>query len=201
MSLHLCIPVLRRYDLLNQLLLSLADSTIQPDRVWIINNGKEYLEPCEQVYIHVPDRPLGVAESWNWFLRNVPEERVISNDDIVLAPHSLEALISSDGDIVWAKEAGFSLYLIRDTCLAHVGEFDETISPGYAYYEDEDYVRRLQRTNAVRARDALTGATHLHSQTWQAGSPAEQEEHWRKFNIAKSNFEKKWGDVPERCQV
>lgn len=182
-------------------MLSLSESTLQPDCVWIINNGTKLLSYGDNVHVFTPERPLGVAESWNWFLRNVPEERVISNDDIRLAPGSLEALVRSDGDLVWSVEGGFSLYLIRDTCIREIGEFDESISPGYAYYEDADYVERLKRCDRVRACDALTGATHLNSQTWQAGTQTEINEHWRRFFIAKGNFQKKWGYVPERCEV
>jgi GT2 family glycosyltransferase len=81
-------------------------------------------------------------------------------------------------------------------CVERVGLFDEEISPGYAYFEDCDYVERmlLEKVRITPAHDA--GVTHGGSKTLEAASQAEMQEHHRRFLLAKANFEKKWGRGP-----
>lgn len=195
---NVCVPVLSRYDLLRDLLLSLCFSTVSP-RVYIIDNGRNAARIDEatrdfMVSIHRPDRPMGVAESWNYFLANVPEERVITNDDITFSADSLERLAASKADLVWA--CGFSCFLIRDTCVKKLGVFDESISPGYGYYEDEDYLQRLDgrgtRAASAVAENVECGVRHVHSATLKAETPEGLEEHHRKFKIAQNNYARKW---------
>lgn len=189
-----CVPVLKRYDLLSELLLSLASSTVQPNAVYIINNGEQHLESSSDVYVHKPERPLGVAESWNWFLRNVPETRIICNDDIQFSPDSIKIIDETPGDFVFMNECGFSCFKITDECVAKVGEFDEEISPGYAYYEDVDYAYRMIQVLPPERRPRIyAGIIHVGSSTWKSGTSDEQREHWRRFFLAKENFKKKWG--------
>src|SRR4029078_8953471 len=78
---NVCVPVLRRYDLLQKMLKSLERSTLLPDCVYIIDNGKNAqqlkaaLSDCQLSLVRTktPEKPMGVAESWNWFLENVDE--------------------------------------------------------------------------------------------------------------------------------
>lgn len=200
---HLCVPVLNRYDLLRDLLWSLNKSTVMPTDVVIIDNGldADRLQqalvtspvPC---VVETPRQPMGVAESWNWFLQNTTEERIISNDDIIFAPDSLRLLLASDADLVWAKGCGFSCFVMRDACIEKVGYFDESISPGYGYYEDEDYLQRLDgrgtRERSATAEEVDCGLKHFHSATLKARTHEEILEHHRKFKIAQSNYIKKW---------
>lgn len=200
---NICVPVLRRYDLLRRLLESLQSSIVPITKVWIVDNGRDsarlgkaLLDAPAETLVHTPLEPMGVATSWNWFLRNVPEERIITNDDIIFAPKSVELIVGTPGDLVWAG-FGFSCYLIRDSCVAKLGYFDEDISPGYAYYEDEDYLQRLDgkgtREPSARAENVDAGLLHTHSATLQAASHAEIMEHHRRFLIAQGNYAKKWG--------
>lgn len=204
MDLHICVPVLKRYDLLRGMLTSLAESQVKPTMVWVIDNGRDsarldaaVVNVGLQIRVRVPGRALGVAESWNWFLHNVPEDRVIVNDDTLFAPDSLEKLLTSEADLSFAKDCGFACFMMRNSCIKKIGYFDETISPGYAYYEDDDY---LQRVNGRGTREASASmvdvdchVTHLRSQTLTAGSPADISEHHRKFKIAQRNYMRKWG--------
>lgn len=200
---NVCVPVLKRYDLLRTLLQSLQDSTIVPDGCYIIDNGRDVKRLSRategisiSLHFMIPPEPMGVAESWNWFIQNVPEERIISNDDIVFAPASLKILLSSKADLAWATGCGFSCYLIRDSCVAKLGLFDETISPGYGYYEDEDYLQRLDgrgtRAPSAIAENVDCNVFHRHSATLTASSQAEISEHHRKFKIAQRNYMQKW---------
>ena len=201
-AVNVCIPVLRRYDLLKRLLASLGPSTVRPEGIFIIDNGRsaDRLEAATKesslpIFTHTPVKPMGVAESWNWFLDNVPEERIISNDDITFAPDSLEKIVARPEDLVWAS--GFSCFLIRDTCVGKLGRFDETISPGYAYYEDDDYLQRLDgrgtKPRQATAENVDCGVVHANSATLKAASHEETLEHHRKFKIAQANYMRKWG--------
>lgn len=185
----------------------LASAQYGADHFWIIDNGMQPQKIHDAVFgidrpfnVYHPPHPMGIAESWNWFIRNVDEERIITNDDVIFSLQSIPIIASTPGDIVFA--CGYSCFLIRNSCTHSVGLFDETISPGYGYFEDCDYSFRIDamvkdgyRVVMADARNA--GVKHIGSQTWQSGTPEEIDEHWRKFNIAKANFLKKWGRLPE----
>ena len=201
---NVCVPVLKRYDLLRKMVMSLERSTL-PAQVLVINNGGMPDSVLRQAMVfwdvpfdvYTPPTPLGVAASWNYFLKIVPEERVIVNDDIIFVPTSLERLLASKADLVWAKGCGFSCFVLRDSCIAKLGLFDEEISPGYAYYEDDDYLQRLDghrtREPSAVAMEVECGVIHEVSGTLKVNTPAEMEEHHRKFKIAQGNYVRKWG--------
>lgn len=200
---NVCVPVLKRYDLLRDLLWSLTKSTVTPDAVYVVDNGRDaqrlqqaLITAPVQVFVETPAEPMGVAESWNWFIRNVPDERIISNDDITFGPNTLAILLASPCDLVWSAGHGFSLFVMRDACVEKVGYFDEFISPGYGYYEDEDYLQRLDgrgtRERTASAEEVVTGAKHVHSATLKSRTHVELMEHHRRFKIAQANYIKKW---------
>lgn len=204
----ICVPVLRRYDLLRELLLSLQASTVVPDAVHIIDNGMDEARlaaallgaaPCP-CYIERPAAaPLGLAEAWNRFISLAPEERFIVNDDITFAPESLAAMLAEKASFV-SCTFGFSCFLLRDECVRRVGLFDETISPGYAYFEDMDYLRRMK---VAGVEDAVVqcGVRHLQSATPAAYTAKETQEHHKKFQIAQANYTRKWADGPSWDQL
>ncbi|MCR4301796.1 MAG: hypothetical protein NUV51_09315 [Sulfuricaulis sp.] len=209
MSVRVCVPVLRRYDLLAKLFRSLHASVPAPGAIYIIDNGKNaarlnaaLIESPVRCLVKVPERSMGVAESWNWFIANVPEERIIANDDIVFGAETLRRMAETPADLVFGY--GFSCFLIRDSCIEKVGMFDEAISPGYAYWEDLDYMERVKGSTAVAANAPESGVVHGDgtdgSQTWRAGTAEEQREHWRRYDIAKANYIRKWGQLPEGCR-
>jgi len=201
---NICVPVLKRYDLLRELVKSCRGSNIRPDNYYIINNGMNQRTLMMAlgdfditIKVHTPKKPLGVAESWNWFIKHVPEERVIVNDDIMFGPDSLSLLLASKADLIWASKCGFSCFVLRDSCVEKLGLFDETISPGYGYYEDEDYLQRLDgrgtRESSAIAETVDCGVIHRKSATLEAATHVELLEHHRKFKIAQGNYAKKWG--------
>jgi GT2 family glycosyltransferase len=186
------------------LLESLNSSTI-PYEVRILDNGRDAARLKQatayfDVDVETPHQPYGVAESWNHFINQVPEERVIVNDDVIFAPDSLERMVATKYDLAWSYEAGFSCFLIRDKCVETVGLFDESISPGYAYFEDEDY---MQRVNGKGTKPSLINCGHVEcgvmhpvqSQTLKAATRKELGEHHKKFMVARANFAAKWGEA------
>ncbi len=201
--LYLCVPVIKRYDLLRDMLLSLDRSTVKPDLVYIIDNGRNSERVSMAMSytlskVFTPDKPMGLAESWNWFITHVPEERLIVNDDLTFAPNDLEMIVNTPGDFVSALAGSnaCSCFLLRDSCVEKVGLFDETISPGYAYYEDCDYVERMVQKK-VRITAVSSGVVHVGSATLAKASESERMEHNRRFMIAQENFVKKWGRMPD----
>jgi hypothetical protein len=192
--------------MLRRLLLSLQRSTVVPESIHIIDNGRDYRRLSAAIAytvkgvewdVRTPQEPMGIAASWNWFLASVPEERIISNDDVMFAPQSISKMVETKGDLV--EGVGFSCFLIRDTCVERVGQFDETISPGYAYFEDSDYRERMleMKVNRVEVNAKIVhGDGRDGSSTWRAGTPEEIAEHWRRYNLAQRNFIKKYGAPP-----
>ncbi len=199
----ICVPVLKRYDLLRELLLSLHHSTVMPEAVYIINNGLDTakLEAVLSaspvtVFVETPERNLGVAASWNRFIQETEDDRIIVNDDVVFGPNAIATLTASECDLAWAAGLGFACFMIRDACVEKVGFFDEEISPGYGYYEDEDYLQRLDgrgtKPRVAAAENVRCDVKHATSSTLQASSHDEIVEHHRKFKIAQANYIKKW---------
>jgi hypothetical protein len=194
----------------------LRKSTVKPDFIHIINNGANWTElakalgsawPKEEFEIATKLPALGVAASWNWFIEHVPEERIITNDDMVFAPQSIASMVQTHGDIVMG--CGFSCFLIRDSCVKQIGLFDEEISPGYAYYEDEDYHQRIREAYDTAREVTMADAPNnglIHgdgvdgSSTYRAGTPEEISDHWRRHHIAHMNFLAKWGAEPSELR-
>jgi GT2 family glycosyltransferase len=203
---HVCVPVLKRYDLLRELLVSLSRSDLPVDMIHVVDNGRnsvsikaafEGLSLRSDVY--TPLRPMGVAETWNWFIKNTTAERLITNDDVTFAPRSLGEIWASPAPFV-SCTFGFSCFLIRDSCVDRVGMFDESISPGYAYFEDMDYLRRMRLAGVI---DAVVecGVKHVQGATLAAYSPEELDDHHRKFQLAQANYTAKWRGKPSMVQL
>jgi uncharacterized protein YggE len=78
--------------------------------------------------------------------------------------------------------------------------FDESISPGYAYFEDMDYLRRMRLAGVI---DAVVecGVKHVQGATLAAYSPEELDDHHRKFQLAQANYTAKWRGKPSMVQL
>lgn len=208
MTVHVCVPTLKRYDLLRNMLKSLEDSTVHV-HVHVIDNGKnpEAMRGAiagivTQTNTLTPNVPMGLAEAWNWFIANAPEPRVICNDDITFIPTSLAEMLAANGEFVTALPGSnaFSCFLLRDSLIEKIGLFDPSISPGYAYFEDCDYVHRMIQ-NGVPITGVLCGVEHVGSQTSAQYTGQEWEAHHRKFMTAQSNFVRKWGHMPDEAKI
>ena len=199
MELNVCVPVLNRYDLLDRLIASVSCSTIKAN-IFIVNNGNKKLS-LDGISILNLGMNLGVAKAWNWFIRNVPEIRLICNDDIEFLPDTLEKLVSAyDEDHLIIPNLGqanaFSCFIIPDKVVEIVGLFDETISPNYAYFEDNDYAYRMGLAGITGTPVPDATVNHPVSSTLKAMTKLERDSHDKKFKLAKTNFIKKWGGKP-----
>jgi GT2 family glycosyltransferase len=216
MKISICVPTLRRYDLLDRLIQSLRTSIVMPDAIYIIDNGGQWFAPNKiSAELHFRDTcgiqhhyykfsvgNLGLAASWNFFVEKVPEVRVICNDDILFTPNAIGALLDAytpDAVVSPASIVGgnaFSCFILPDQIVRDVGLFDVSISPFWAYLEDNDYFRRmtLKGYGISAAPDSVV--EHPVSSTLRAFSPDELAEHHRKFRTAQGNYRRKWGGLP-----
>jgi len=196
----LCSTTWRRYDLLNNLILSAENGVRKPDRIVIFDNGRGFWNDNPRVEIYRPRTNLGVSAGDNWLFKNVQGFVIVSNDDVELFPYTLEMFhqFYDTGDLLVTAGLpilnAFTLFSINQKVIDTVGYFDESISPGYAYYEDNDFGRRINLAGLTRS-NVTTSAFHVVSGTLKGLKGDEQRDHHRKFGIARSNYERKWGGV------
>lgn len=144
----LAIPVLNRYDLLDQNL-NTIDYPIK--EILIINNGKEFYEsPRKDLNVRVLNLPsnLGMSGSWNLTIKLYPHEPfwIFSSADTHWIPGSLEQLYNASGkdNLVMTTEA-WSCFSLGENIVREVGLFDEYFYP--IYFEDNDYYERVMRSS------------------------------------------------------
>ena len=161
------IPTLSRADLLirNK---GFLESVKMPDEVLILDNGGS-----QSIGISVPiersERNLGVAGSWNLFLRRAFTERdfdalALLQDDIVWNTKKLDSakeLLSANSDVdLFLAFHQFSIQIHRKENLKTIGFYDERYFP--AYSEDDDYAVHMTHLGRVYRRfhelDPLPGS-------------------------------------------
>jgi GT2 family glycosyltransferase len=200
-ELILCSTTWKRYDLLNKLIDSAEVSSKKPDRIVIFDNGLGFGHSNPKVEIYRPDKNLGVSAGDNWFFKNLSGCVVVSNDDVELFPYTLEMFwqYKDKGDLLVTAGLpilnAFTLFSINQRVVDTVGYFDESISPNYAYFEDNDFGKRINAAGLIRV-DVPTSSFHLGSGTLKALTGNEKNEHGRKFALAEKNYRSKWGGVP-----
>ncbi len=202
------IPTLNRYDLLAKCIESAEQGSVTPDKYYIIDNGGKLNRALlpdlgERLEIYYPGYNLGVAASWNVLCRKfLPDNKlIISNDDLEFFPDTLEKLCADSTPSI-RYPAGisganaFTCFLIHAEVFESVGEFDEKISPGYAYFEDNDYFIRSLKKGYFVVGVLNCNILHQGSSTLEKYSQKERQEHHRKFKLARDNYIKKWGGLP-----
>lgn len=202
MVVTICIPTLSRYDLLQKCIESIDGGEVRPDYIYIIDNGnklhdQDWWRGRSDIVTFTPGYNLGVAASWNYFIQHTVDIRIFCNDDILFYPETLKVMLEEyeDDKLCFVEGSGFSLFFLSDKVIKKVGMFDEDISPGYAYFEDNDYQYRAKLAG-VDGKDIQTRATHFASATLKALTPEQLESHHRKFNVARAYYYAKWGGGP-----
>lgn len=216
--LYVCTQTVDRYECLAILIASCAASTRRPDAVFVVDHGynearvRRAVDPVRdglEVNIITLEDP-GCAHNGNWFLKNVPDDRVGVGDDFEFMPTALERLADTPGDFiipnpVSAREGTgmvnpSACALIRNSCVEKVGYFDECISPGYLYFEDPDYFRRMHLAGVLVTTQPTARVVHQHggSQTYHSmrKNAENYREHCLRFWIASANYSWKWGGGP-----
>jgi len=144
----LIIPILNRYDLLDQ---NLETIDYPIGEILIVNNGKEnYVPKRTDLNVRVLNLPsnLGMSGSWNLGIKLYPHSEywMYSSADTHWVPGSLEQLHNASGKdkLVMTKE-GWSAFSIGEDIIREVGLFDEYYYP--IYFEDNDYYERVMRSS------------------------------------------------------
>ena len=144
----LAIPVLNRYDLLDQ---NLETIDFPIGEILIINNGKEpYKTKRKDLNVRVLNLPsnLGMSGSWNLTIKLYPHKPywVFSSADTHWIPGALEKIYNaSNKDKLVMTNEGWSCFSIGEDLIREVGLFDEFFYP--IYFEDNDYYERVMRSN------------------------------------------------------
>jgi len=206
MEVNLCIPTLNRYDLLVKCLESAEAGTLKPINYYIIDNGTKLIisdlprDLGPKIILIKPKFNLGVARSWNWFFDNVKDHILISNDDIEFYEDSIEQLMEEydENFSIYPAEGAtsFACMSFPRKIIDDVGRFDESLSPYYAYFEDNDYHWRM-RLKGYDIKDiAGCKVKHENSGTLKKFTPYELTWHHQRFRQAQQRYMMKWGALP-----
>lgn len=204
---NLCFPVLSNYAGLANAINSACNGEVKPDVITVMDNGGNFEELFEgttevngvPLKIIVPEANLGVAGSWNFFLRNSDDYVIISNDDITFKSDTVkllvEAAIKNPNEVLICPDAYwehyFSLYLLTKKGFNEIGEFDENFYP--CYFEDRDYLYRLKLKgyNKFVVKDCTYEHIDGGSQTSRSSVSGDR------FKAMLDYYIKKWGGAPE----
>lgn len=216
MAWTVCIPTLKRYDLLVRLCLSLNSERCRDLglKICILDNGGGLLESslwrtsqAQYVFakpeVIVPKYNLGVAGSWNFFLQHFGA-CIIANDDVVFAEETIDSFASAsmafpEVVIFEGKDpvAGFStFYVNKPDAWLEMGGFDELLNP--AYFEDNDCRHRLCLAGNPVKKILLKGWRHDNSSTLSSADESYRRMHWCLYRRNRSYYIRKWGGLPGR---
>jgi len=211
MKLILGCPTLRRYDLLIGMLQSAATGTRAPDRYVVVDNGgslwadgKPEAVRALPLLVDTPGENLGCARSWNTLAKTLlfgdETALLLVGDDVLFRSGTIAAMVGAmetqDADFVTAEPGGFSCFMVRRRLFEKIGYFDEQFWP--AYYEDNDFHRRMQLSGVCKEIQVDVGYDHVNkgSQTVAAFSRQERLEHNKRFEANRARYVAKWGGLP-----
>lgn len=205
----LCTPTLNRYDLVHKLIASAEEGSLVPDRYAIVDNGGSLElnlppEVMRKVHLWRPGTNIGVAASWNYFLKTFPDYIIISNDDIEVGRDAIKNMVQTAEDNPYAPffciaSSGinaWSFFLERKISLEIIGEYDETFWP--AYFEDNDrfYRYKLAGFDAIRAENIEFHHFNGGSSTLKQYTPEQERRHHEYFRRNQEYYTDKWGGMP-----
>ena len=203
-------------DLLTETLAAIHQSSRQPSKILIIDNGDVALQSGHDwndrtpITIARPGTNIGCAAAWNRLHKYAGlKTLIIINADCAVAPDTFERMLEAPAPAV-VLAFGFSCFRIDAGIRDIVGDFDEAFYP--AYFEDTDYRRRLQLADiepiewprivskiVYPGRESVTsGITHgKHDPDGYQGWRAEKLEWFRdRYEANKKLYADKWGGEP-----
>lgn len=202
-------PTLRRYDLLAALCASAERGTRKPDGYYFVDNGGALVSKMSRgevklpdtAYVETPGRHVGVAGAWNRAIEKNSDWTIITNDDVTMHPDTVEKLVeaaeSSDAEFLYPEfnpGAMFCVFLLKRSCYDRIGGFDENFHP--AYFEDNDYHRRMKLAGVKELCVAGVGYDHVGSATLKSFSAQEMARHHKQFEHNRDYYCRKWGGLP-----
>jgi hypothetical protein len=199
----ICTPCLNNYSGLYEGIESIEKGSVKPDRYCILDNGRK-LDPRtfsdKNIDLIVPERQISLAAAWNVFLDNVPETRIIINDDIIFYEDTLKVFLDGMVDDTISFPYGvdrinaFSFFSIPDSVVKDVGRFDEEFYP--AYFEDNSYDRKLVLSGRHVYGIPNCNIIHKGSQTIKKFNSDEMSKHHIAFQRCQDIYVKMWGGNP-----
>ena len=176
---NLIVPVLNRYDLLRRMLGSI-DYPIRD--LLIIDNGGKFEDmfekgelPVKNLRVLMLPSNLGVAASWNLGIKLFPHDPLwfFASNDMWFERGDLERLSHADrGSLTLSQHYPyFHTFALGEAVVEAVGLFDERFYP--AYYEDTDYIRRMQLAD-LPITNMNVGAGHDNSSTLNSDARFQQ---------------------------
>lgn len=205
------IPSLTRHDTLKNLIDSLFLGTIVPDQIVIHDNSTtrqitksmvDYQDRYKNLIIQPQDENI-LSKSWNYALTQYADYVIISNDDIIVEPNTLETLLtyaqSHPEAGFLASESGanpWSFFLQRRWLFDAVGPYDIRFKP--AYFEDNDYHYRMKLLGYDYILVPKVRVNHYDegSATIKSLELNEQIQHHRSFRKNEAYYKMKWGGNP-----
>ena len=186
---YLGVPTLCRYNLCERMMHSALAGVVQPERIYVIDNGGKFSFQHPKVTIIRPNGNLGVSRSWNLLGKLArPADLVITNDDVVFGHDSLEKIVGADGDVVLG--CGWASFLIREKAWLQVGEFDEGFFPGYC--NDHDYQWRMKIAGMEPAAPLSGGCPIFHQGRASNAAVGGDKPITESYRMYRS----KWGGMP-----
>ncbi len=193
---NLCITTFNRQDLLGRTIRSAFEGSIVPDRVFIVDQAarpdvvRAALDGREAEIIDLGEKRGCEASAINWYLTNVPEERVIAHDDVEFGPQSLEQFVAAQGAFLIDEAQGVITY--RDAAIRAVGLYDTEMSPNHFRYVDADYEERLG-VIGIEPVVVACGVKHTPGGTIRGYTPEQMMDHHARFGYADAFYTRKWG--------
>jgi hypothetical protein len=205
------IPTYTQYQrALDQLEHILLCSTVKPSEIIIVDNSgglntpfiQERVDQLSKEYTFrnqvIPNENC-VAGAWNKIMQNAwyANAVVIANDDI---KPDAEMLQHFQSDRFYPFVCGnsqhnaFSVFMLRRDIWEKVGPFDEEFKP--AYFEDNDYARRMELAGIPRYVDSRIQFDHVVSATFKQLSGAALDAHHINFRKNRDYYIRKWGGLP-----
>lgn len=159
------IPVLCKYDLLQEAIDSINRSSVKPNAIFIQDNGHCCPAIKSDIKLYHLQSPynLGVAASWNklWDLAG-NDPIILMNDDIQVDVDSLKCLMECQHLISCGYQ--FGLFKLTSAMKDLVGYFDERFWP--MYWEDVDYSIRIDKAGITVGVPKVGTIKHGGSKTY-----------------------------------
>jgi GT2 family glycosyltransferase len=195
--------------LLRRLIDSVNAGTILPAEIVVVDNGGKLLGELElfaestgryRFMVHTGGKNLGVAASWNYILRQYSTWNVLmSGDDVVVQPDTIEKMLTGAERsqrlmMVASGASSFAFFLAKPGLVEKVGYFDEKFWP--AYYEDNDFHRRMQLVGEDYELAEGAVVSHDVSSTLNSLPPEEKKKFEAEIDKNSRYYGIKWGGPP-----
>jgi GT2 family glycosyltransferase len=138
----LVVPILNRYDLLEEMLNSI---NYPIDNILIIDNGGQFKTDKNIKVLNMPAN-LGLSAAWNLGIKCYPNAKywLFASADTKWGESSLQEIDSLSGsDKLILTNDAYGCFSVGENVIDKIGLFDEYFYP--IYFEDNDFHERVAR--------------------------------------------------------